>query len=98
MREDLSPGQRAVQAVHAAVEMARHGLIPEGVEHPHLVLLAVTSQRELLKAADRLDQAGILYRQFIEPDLDNAVTALCTGPLSGESRKHFRRYSLLRST
>lgn len=86
-----------MQSVHAGIEAARQGLIDPEIEHPHLVVLTVPTQRELLRAADLLDHAGIKYRQFVEPDLDNSVTAICTAPVSGEQRKHFRRYPLLRS-
>jgi hypothetical protein len=97
VRDDLSSSQKMVQACHACIEAARLGLVDPEAEHPHLALLAVSSQRELLKAADRLDRAGVPYKQFLEPDLDNSITALCTAPVSGETRRLFRRYQLLQS-
>jgi hypothetical protein len=85
-----------VQAAHAAVEAARAGLIPPGGPHPHLVLCHVGSIHGLLRAADRLEHAGVRFQIFHEPDRDGAPTALATAPLRGEARAPCRRFPLLK--
>lgn len=96
MREDLSPAQQAVQACHACIEFARHLWPPEQL-HPHLVLLRVDCEQQLLHAAARLEQHGILYRKFCEPDFDDTLTAVATQLLRAADprRKLFRRYRCL---
>jgi hypothetical protein len=94
VRRDLPPTQVAVQAVHAAVEAARH-FLPPGHTHPHLVLCRVASERELLLAADRLERRGIRFQLFREPDRDDEATALATEPLGPDRRAALARYPCL---
>ena len=79
------------------MESARCGLIPSESQVPNLVLCALASEESLLAAARRLDSLGISYRIFREPDIGDQFTALCTGIVSGDSRRHFRKYRLLES-
>jgi hypothetical protein len=97
VRRDLPAPQQAVQAIHAALEAGRAGLIASNAEHPHVVLCHVESIHALLRASDQLKQAEILHQLFHEPDLDGAPTALATEPVRGKVRAHFRRFQLLRS-
>jgi len=83
-----------VQAIHAAIEAARRFLHPDQL-HPHLVLCRVTSERDLLAAADRLERAGVRFALFREPDRNNEATALATEPLSGDLRGVLARYPCL---
>lgn len=43
----------------------------------------------------KLDEAGINYRAFREPDLNNEITALATEPISGQDRSFFNQFQLL---
>jgi hypothetical protein len=90
----LPAAQIAVQAVHAAIEAARHFLTPDQT-HPHLVLCSVGSQRDLLAAADRFDRLGIRFQIFREPDRDGEASALATEPLGPERRGPLARYPCL---
>lgn len=96
MRTDiLTPAQQAVQSIHAAIEMARQSLISPTEAHPHLVLVVVPGQAEMDYTARLLDSVGILYRVFVEPDIGDQTTALCTQPLDRNRlpqrvRKHLR--------
>ena len=94
VRRDLPPAQRAVQAIHAALEAARAGLIAADEEHPHVVLCQVDSIGALLRASDQLKRAALRHQLFHEPDLDCAPTALATEPVCGPRRAHFRRFQL----
>ncbi len=95
VREDLSLPQQAVQAIHAAIEATRTFLSPEET-HPHVVLCTVPSEQALMRAMHRLSARDIQFKHFIEPDIGNEITALATAPLSGQDRKAFSNYPLLK--
>lgn len=93
VRQDLSPPQQAVQALHAVIELSRLGKLPRDGNHPHLVLLGVLSEDALLSFADQLHYADIPYAVWTEPDRNDEATALAVPP--GASRKLFRKLPLL---
>jgi hypothetical protein len=90
----LPAAQIAVQTVHAAIEAARQLLAPSH-PHPHLVLCRVSSERDLLAAADRLDRVGIRTCIFRESDRNGEATALATEPLGPARRGPLARYPCL---
>ena len=81
--KDLNPGQQAVQATHASIRF-----IFEHIEiatewyniSEYLVELSVNNQEELLELAEKLRWKDIVFSEFREPDLDNAVTAIVMEP------------------
>jgi hypothetical protein len=91
IRRDLTGPQQIVQASHAALE-AGHRFGP----HSHLVLIDITNEDDLYKAADHLEQNDIEYQMFHEPDNDTGHTAICTQPLIGDKRRPLRRYKLMK--
>lgn len=95
-RRDLSFPQQAVQAAHACIEAARFGLISPDISPPHLILCYVASEEKLRALARELDARGISLATFCEPDLSGQLTALCTRPVSGAERTHFRKLQLLK--
>lgn len=86
-----------MQASHACIESAKAFLDNE-LEHPHLVVLGLKDEQQLHKSAQKLDQAGVRYRIFIEPDRNGEATALATEPIFGERRRLFRNYRCLGNT
>ena len=98
VREDLTPvSQVAVQSAHAVIEAIRAFAPGQNQEHPHLVLLSVKNEEELLKAHDRLQYFGIQVAKFQEPDRNNEITAIASEPLPADSklRRKFSCYQLL---
>lgn len=95
VREDLSLPQKIVQSAHAAIESAKSFLGNE-LEHPHLVVLATKNEKTLYKSAQKLDQLGIRYRIFIEPDIGNEATALATEVVRGDNRRIFKNYQCIK--
>ena len=71
----------------------RAGLISDDIVHPHLVFCKTNN---LEKELSRLRENNISHKPFYEPDLDNRLTAIATEPISGDSRKHFRKLQLVR--
>lgn len=80
-----------MQAAHAAHEAGAAWGVPP---HCHLVVLAVTDEAALEKAAERLERHGIRFRLFWEPDDAMGHTALCTEPIVGNQRRALRPYPL----
>lgn len=94
VRSDLTISQQIVQAAHAAHEAGiRHG---NPVDVSSLVLIAVPDEAALRTEFSRIQAAGITAYLFTEPDMQDAATALCTAPITGDARRLFRRYSLWR--
>jgi hypothetical protein len=91
VRKDLSPSQRAVQAIHAVIELS-----PSHDEvHPHVVLCGVKSEIQLRKAYEKHKNQGFLCKAFYEPDINDEMTAFAVGPVCGQDRNQFRRYNLI---
>ncbi len=91
----MSYPQKCVQSCHAAIESAKY-LFSNNKEHPHLVVCEVKNENSLKKAIENLNQTNIKYKVFIEPDIGDEITALATEPLSGEERRFFKKYQLLK--
>lgn len=83
-----------MQAAHAAIEAARHFIKPND-DHPHLVLLGVADETRLRCAAIHIQDSGIRLRHFYEDDLDGQLTAVAAEPVSGRTRRAFRKFQLL---
>lgn len=95
VRKDLSLQQQVVQSSHAVLEATRH-FINTQIEHPHLIVLGIKDESRLLKSAQKLEDAGIRFKFFVEPDIGNEFTALATEPVFGDSRRIFRNFQLLK--
>ena len=96
VRRDLSYSQQAVQAIHASIEAARYSLITAEQVHPHVILCGVKNAQKLIGLSYKLDQAGIRYRAFFEPDLNNEITALATEPIAGCDKQLFKNIQCLK--
>ena len=83
-----------MQAAHAAISSCQRGIIGN-IRHPILVVATVEDENELFRASVSLTNAGIQHSVFFEDDV-KSYTALSTGCVSGETRKAFRKYPLLK--
>ena len=82
-RADLSPGARAAQLAHAALAFAFEH--PEIVKEWHagsnnIVLLEAKDEQALHALGCRAHAAGVAWAMFMEPDFDNATTAIAIAP------------------
>jgi peptidyl-tRNA hydrolase len=91
VRDDLSPSQKAVQAVHAAAEI----LLKEKTmwNNGIVVCLKVSNCQDLIHLKDTLDKLNITSRCFFEPDIGNEITSLAT--IQNSKFKLFRSLQLL---
>lgn len=94
IRDDLSAEQKIVQLGHATWEA---GLIFEKpAEISSLVLLHACNEDNLLTVAQKLEDKGIEFVMFFEPDI-NSHTAICTRPVYTKSeRAFFKQWRLYR--
>ena len=76
-RRDLNKKQQAVQSGHAVAEyLLNH---PEtSWDNGTLVYLAVSNEEELRFWANKLNNEGLVWKGFQEPDINNELTALAT--------------------
>lgn len=90
VRKDLSPGQIAVQGMHAQMSFAlRH---PEITSEWYrisnfLCLLWVENEEMLEELYDKAISSGIKRAHFQEEDMNDSLTAICLEP--GEKSKSF---------
>lgn len=92
VRSDLSPGQQAVQAIHAYQRF--HSLYPFLItkwanESNHISFLSVKSEEQLRNLEEKIIKNFRKYATFNEPDLNYSLTAICLEP--GEESKHLVR-------
>lgn len=90
IRKDLSFPQQLVQLAHAA---CRAGYLFG--DHSHMVCFELNGERKLLDAAIHLDNSGIDYELFHEPDIGEH-TAICTKPVCGDVRQVMRKFKMYR--
>lgn len=92
VRADLSFAQKAVQSGHALLELSRKFPLEAEVDHPYLIILEVPYE-ELLLIGDRIPVESV---GFYESDLNNEITSVAFTRVSGEARKHFKKFKLLK--
>ena len=93
VRTDIPLANQMVQATHAAYEASkRFSPCQEVIDYA--VICRVDSLESLLKAKHYLDSHFVQNYLFIEPDIDNEATALCTEPLYNNKRKILSNYKL----
>lgn len=96
MRKDLPFEQIVVQTAHAGIELARKGLIPSHLDHPHLVVVGIDHEQKLHRTLEKIQGLGVKCVPFHEPDQDNQLTAFATEPIFMDRRHLFRRFNCLR--
>ncbi len=91
---NMLPVQVAVQACHAAIQMAMN---IELNEHPHLILIGVDDERELAKAESIFMKENVKTFVFIENDMNYSLTGFATEPVQEDHkvRTKISKYSLL---
>ncbi len=77
VRKDLGKSYGAVQAAHSVAEYLLRGPKTKW-SNGTMVLLEVKDLKELEKWADKLDDNGIKWKGFLEPDRNNEMTSLST--------------------
>jgi hypothetical protein len=95
VREDLSPEQQAVQAVHAALMAG--SVYGSTAAQAHVVLARVQSLASLQNLALELTVEDVGHQVFFEPDNDVGYSALATIPLpaSSRARRLFKKLPLV---
>lgn len=97
VRLDISVPQQAVQSCHAAIECANCFGLKDLPDHPSVIILGVKNEAKLQQARRFLIENQIQHVHFYEADMDDQLTALACEPISGDRRKLFRKFQLLKS-
>lgn len=93
VRTDISIEQQLVQSAHAALEAGKQ--FNESKAISSIVMIAAKNKDELHKIANRLEQNGILFNMFHEPDFGMGDSALATEPICcPDKRKVLKKYQL----
>lgn len=93
IRVDLPIEQQIVQAAHSALEAGRELGRPDQISH--LILLEAKSESHLQEIASELNDVGIRYHLFFEPDYSRGYTSLTTEALTTRSeRRYFKKHRL----
>ena len=79
-----------------AIYAAAQALHNPDIEQPHFAMCAAKDEDALRSLCERLEQSGIRFKAWHEPDLNHQLSAIATEPISGEGRKHFSNYPLLK--
>jgi hypothetical protein len=85
--------QQIVQACHAAHES---GLNFPSDNTLSLVLCKAKNELSLMRQIDILRSNNIPHVVFKEPDMNNEITALATGPLTDDQRQLLSHWQLWR--
>ena len=83
-----------VQVGHACLEAGRRFELPAAP--CQLVVLSVTSEKQLQQVVEQVEFKGIRCAVFYEPDDHLGWTAACTEPITSTSRRVFQRLPLWR--
>jgi len=59
------------------------------------VVCTVRNESRLISAIKKLEKHNIRFMPFVEPDMNNELTAIATEPLQGDIRKVFKDFQLL---
>lgn len=95
-RRDIAPGYQAAQSVHAAFEFAK--VFPEVTKEwmtisNYICVLSVASETELKRVYKQAYFQMLDCIYFLEPDLNDQMTAIAIGP-SPEAERLVSEYDL----
>lgn len=82
-REDLNPGAQIAQSCHVVSSfMQEHAdIAKEWMENSnYIAVLASKDEQALLSLIERAKKKGVKFSIFVEPDLNNALTAVALEP------------------
>jgi hypothetical protein len=92
VRTDIPLADQMVQVGHACLEAGRRFEQPD--EPCHLVLLAVSSERDLQFVVEEVELIGVHWVVFHEPDDNLGLTVACTEPIRGTIRRALQHLPL----
>lgn len=83
VRSDISSGYQAVQGIHAAIQFIfeHSDLVSNWFDiSNYIALLSVSSENELVELIEKASSLDIPCSKFVEPDINNEVTAIVLAP------------------
>lgn len=95
-RKDIPQPHLAIQIAHAVLAATNTFIGSAAVTHPNLVVCAVDDEQTLDRVFNRFKEIGVPVCAWTEDDMDGSLTAIATGILRGDERRHFRKFKLLK--
>jgi len=96
VRKDLSPEQIIVQSNHASIELGhRLGETGSSISNLHIALIGVDNLSALEDVGELLRKNNFDYTFFLEPDLNNEMTAIASYPIKNSQKRFLRNYDKL---
>lgn len=93
IRKDLSHAQKIVQIGHACYEAGKKFQDNQGISS--LILLSAEDEDDLKVIAEKLEERGIQYYMFFEPNNEMGYSAICTEPITtNRDRNFFKKWKL----
>lgn len=88
-RDDLSAGYKVVQSAHALADFAvRHeNEFKQWQLGSNYLCCLEASETKIYKILDKLQESGIKYEVFREPDIGSQMTAVAVEAISREQHK-----------
>jgi hypothetical protein len=93
IRRDISPEQQRVQLGHACYEAGKKFADNHGISS--LILLSARDREDLENISRKLEEKGIDFYMFFEPDDGMGYSAICSEPIVNPNlRNFFRKWEL----
>jgi hypothetical protein len=98
---ELPPIHAGIQSLHSSCELVWYfrdnPLIKEWIENHKTVVLLSASITQMEDMKEYFRREGKIYKEFLEPDLDNLLTSIAFEPMTAEEGKTiFGRFELFR--
>jgi hypothetical protein len=95
VRQDLNKEIQVVQSSHAALVLG-HKLKDHDPHKLNFVVCGAKDLSELMDIKNHIATEGIETVEFVEPDIDNEVTAIASFPMSVSKKRCMRHYKILK--
>lgn len=97
VRNDLKPGYKCAQSVHAMADFAvnHEQEFKNWQKGSNYLCCLEASELKMIKLKYKLDHLGIKYHEFKEPDMDYQTTAIAVESLDRKQHKEiFKTFKL----
>ena len=95
VRQDLNKEIQVVQSSHAALVLG-HKIKDHDPHKLNFVVCGAKDLADLMAIKDHIATEGVETVEFVEPDLNNEITAIASFPMSVSKKRCMRRYKILK--
>lgn len=95
-RQDIFKEYQLVQTAHVALKLGASVKFKDDPDNTYFTCVGVRNRDALLAVEEILQKFGFEYESFVEPDLNNEVTALAVYPVDEDKRGVLLAFTLLK--